>query len=209
MSRVKYTVEIIQFIIDNQSGISRQAMADLVAAKFGITATAEGIKTFCYRHRLSNGLVSRYVKSNVPIHKGTKGFFKNYKPNKCSFSADNRHYNEQAVGYEFVSSSGYIVVKTGHRQYIQKQRLIWQQQKGEIPKGYCVKFLDSNKQNCDIDNLILVPTAIMSRLAKRVMSDDPVFNKTIILTEMLSHEARKRHRNLPRETSTNPRGIGA
>lgn len=197
MSNIKYTPEITQFILNNQSGISRQAMADLVEAKFGIKATAEGIKTFCYRHRLSNGLVSRYVKGNVPIHKGKKGFFKNYKPNKSSFSADNRPYNEQPVGYEYVSSSGYIVVKTGHRQYVQKQRLVWQQHKGDIPKGHCVKFLDNNKQNCDIDNLILVPNAIMTRLAKCNMSDDPEFNKTIILTEMLSHAARKRHRNLP------------
>ena len=28
MSHIKYTPEIAQFIIDNQSGISRQAMAD-------------------------------------------------------------------------------------------------------------------------------------------------------------------------------------
>lgn len=35
------------------------------------------------------------------------------------------------------------------------------------------------------------------QLANLAKSDDPEFNKTIILTEMLSHAARKRHRNLP------------
>lgn len=210
-----YTPEIEQFIADNQKGISRQQLADLLKAKFGGNFTANGVKSYCYRKRLASGCVTRYVKGQPPASKGIVGFFKNrqgFTPSSGSFPKDHRPYNEQPIGYEYVESrTGYIVVKIGKRQYKHKHRLVWEQHNGEIPKAHCIKFLDNNRQNCNIDNLICIPNGVMRAIGGQ-LTDNIELNKAIILTEILKHaakqNARKRYRNLPCSASTSDRSIG-
>ncbi len=41
--------------------------------------------------------------------------------------------------------------------WLLKQRVIWEQTHGPIPEGYTICFLDGDRGNLSIDNLILVP----------------------------------------------------
>lgn len=188
-----YTTEVEQFIAENQKGITRQQLADMLNAKFGGNFTAQGVKSYCYRKRVSNGLSTKFAKGQEPIFKGKVGYFKNrqnFVPNSGSYQKGNRPYNEQLVGYEYISKQGYIIVKTGHRRYEHKQRLVWRQQNGDIPKNYCIKFIDNNPLNCTIENLICIPNGAM-RAIGRQLTDDVELNKAIILTETLRYQMKK------------------
>lgn len=48
----------------------------------------------------------------------------------------------------------------------QKHRLVWEHVHGEIPKGYMVTFLDGDTNNCDIDNLYLIPRKIQTTMVR-------------------------------------------
>ena len=85
-------------------------------------------------------------------------------------------------GHEIVDSQGYILVKVNDkRKYITKQRYIYEKHNGIIPKGYSVIFLDGNKNNFDIENLIAVPNsyirAVMcQRYSSFIRKDEPIDN---------------------------------
>lgn len=51
----------------------------------------------------------------------------------------------------------YIYIKVEHgKRMIPKQRRVWQQAHGPIPKGYCIQFKDGNTLNCSLDNLYII-----------------------------------------------------
>ena len=50
--------------------------------------------------------------------------------------------------------------------WIQKQRLVWSQTYGEIPKGHQIVFLDQNRSNFDIDNLYCLNQCAMTRMIR-------------------------------------------
>lgn len=84
--------------------------------------------------------------------------------------------NSYPVGSEYVSKpNGYVFVKVNNipgnknknnfpLNWKMKQQLVWEQNYGEIPKGKVVSFLDGDKQNCDIKNLILMTKKEMLHL---------------------------------------------
>ncbi len=39
------------------------------------------------------------------------------------------------------------------------QRYVWQKANGPIPEGYCIRFKDSDSQNCELENLELISRA--------------------------------------------------
>ena len=56
-----------------------------------------------------------------------------------------------------LDADGYTYVKIANpRKWILKHRKIWIDNFGEIPESHAVIFLDGNKQNFDLFNLILV-----------------------------------------------------
>lgn len=86
------------------------------------------------------------------------------------------HDNSYAVGSEYVNkANGYVFVKVNNipgeknknnfrLNWKMKQQFVWEQNYGEIPEGKVVSFLDGNKQNCDIKNLILMTKKEMLHL---------------------------------------------
>lgn len=64
------------------------------------------------------------------------------------------------IGYETIYTDGYKWVKLANNHFIQKQRYVWEQHYGKIPKGYNVCFLDHNPLNTDINNLALVKKSV-------------------------------------------------
>lgn len=97
-------------------------------------------------------------------------------------------HNVVAIGTERITDDGYIEVKVKNgglqKNWKLKQRLIWEQHNGPIPKGYNVQFKDGNPLNLEIDNLYIIsrsdqlkkngftPEAIAKRFLK--MNDEDI-----------------------------------
>ena len=67
--------------------------------------------------------------------------------------------------------NGYLYVKvsmmgTRTKMWKRKQAYVWEQAHGKIPKGYKILFLDNNRQNCDLENLVLVSCEEHMRLSQ-------------------------------------------
>jgi hypothetical protein len=54
-------------------------------------------------------------------------------------------------------------------------RAVWEEHHGPIPKGMIIAFKDSNKLNCDIDNLVMITQSencTLTRLGYRFEDPD-------------------------------------
>jgi len=83
------------------------------------------------------------------------------------------------IGTEFINKNGYRVRKMSNsknpwERWRYVHRIIWEMHFGPLPKGYMIIFRDGNKQNCRIDNMLLVTRAqgmVMNRYG--LYSNDP------------------------------------
>lgn len=77
------------------------------------------------------------------------------------------------LGTEYIDSFGYTLVKVKDtvggrsKNWKLKQRVIWENNFGPIPKNHVVLFLDNDKTNFSLDNLLCVPTSVTGVLAKK------------------------------------------
>lgn len=81
--------------------------------------------------------------------------------------------NTKPLGSEFASGvegKKFIYVKIAYgkkeQNYKSKHHIIWEKHNGEIPKGKKIIFCDGNRENCDIDNLMLVDENIIASINK-------------------------------------------
>lgn len=68
------------------------------------------------------------------------------------------------IGSEYKTKNGHIMIKINNfkdegknfrKNWELKHRYVYEKKYGEIPNGYNVIFLDGNKENCKIENLVL------------------------------------------------------
>lgn len=99
---------------------------------------------------------------------------------KTVFKKGNIPHNHRPVGSERINVEGYSEIKIKEpNKWILKHRYIYEQHYGKIPDGYNVMFADKNRQNFDIDNLILVSKhedLIMNR--KKLIYEDKELTKS-------------------------------
>ena len=96
------------------------------------------------------------------------------------FRKGDRPANELPVGSVVVNSYGYKLRKrqmegTLWERWEFLHRAVWEEHNGPVPEGMVVTFKDSDRLNCDIDNLILVTrgeNAALTRLDYRFEDPD-------------------------------------
>ncbi len=108
--------------------------------------------------RISKGerisISTEFKKGSIPANKGTKGMMK---ANRTSFVKGQVPANHKPVGSERITKDGYIEIKiTEPNKWALKHRVVWQENKGPISKGFIVVFNDNNKLNVSIDNLRII-----------------------------------------------------
>lgn len=94
---------------------------------------------------------------------------------------------KKPIGSEWIRNDGMILVKVGEPSvWTYKQRYIYEQHYGKVPKGYKVIFLDQNRNNFDIDNLMAVPSKdSLIAFNKKILSSDKEVTKTGIMVAHL------------------------
>ena len=193
----KLPEEMAQFIAENQYMKSAAEMAELFNEHFGTDyMTAVKIKTFRHNHHLNSGRTGRFEKGHIPVNRGTKGL-KYPGSEKGWFKKGNVPVNHRPVGSERISVDGYIEIKVAEpNKWRLKQRVVYEEKYGMIPKGHVLIFLDRNPLNCSLDNLMLIPRSVLSRVnSNGILTEHQVINKSLLLVETLKDTARKRKNN--------------
>ena len=186
--KCKYTEEHFQFIRDNVVNTEKD-LHRMFNERFGLNVTLNAIENLKHKTGAKSGLVGgQFKKGSIPPNKGKtwdEYMSKEGQANsrKTTFKKGNIPANRSELGQERVDKDGYTMVKIqdGHlnKNWVLKHRLIFENHFGKIPDGYNVSFADGNKQNFDINNLILISRAedaVMNK--KKLFFDNSELTKT-------------------------------
>lgn len=119
---------------------------------------------------------TKFKKGFTPWNKGIKtglkpinGFKKGYRP-----------WHTRELYSERLDKDGYTIIKMAEpNKWMRKHRWIYEQKNGKIPEDSTIIFADGNKENFDIENLILVSRAELAILVRcRLISSIPELTKT-------------------------------
>ena len=168
MKRI-YTNEELAYVRKIIKGVPRKEVFEKFNNKFEPIKFSQFLSLLS-NHRITNGISSKFKKGSVPANKGTKGMSK---ANSGSFGRGRGTHNKAKIGKETITKDGYVRVKVGYPNiWKPKHRIVWEKEKGEIPKGMYVLFLDRNKLNCSIENLALVTKSEMLIINKMKLTKD-------------------------------------
>ena len=205
--QTKYPEGMYEYIRDNSWGVSSKEMAEKVKEKFGYEMTPTCMKQFRQRHGIKSGVTGWYQKGHPP---GTKGKtieeICKHDPEKLArvkatqFKKGDRPVNEMPVGTIVVSSDGYKLRKKQMEGTIWERweflhRAVWEEHNGPIPEGMMITFKDSNKLNCDIDNLMMITKGENSALTRYgYRFEDPDLTEAGLAVVRLKQAAAKKRR---------------
>lgn len=208
--QTRYPQGFYEYIRDNSWGASSQKMADMVNAKFGTSCTATMMKQFRQRHGIKSGEKGWYQKGHEPGNKGKK--LEEYvgaeraaeikkRLSATQYKKGERPVNEMPVGTVRVTTDGYKIRKkqmtgTLWERWEFLHRAVWEEHNGPIPEDMVVTFKDSDRSNCDIDNLMLITrgeNSTLTRLGYRFRDPDATQAGLGIIRLKAKAKERKRH----------------
>ncbi|MDR7237146.1 HNH endonuclease signature motif containing protein [Neobacillus drentensis] len=185
-----FTKDQKAFIKKNVQGVSNLKLTDMVNQKFGLSITAKQMKTWKSNRGLSSGL--KGSEGTDPPNKGSKGLY-NVGGNRTSFKKGQKPFNFKPIGSERIDQDGYILIKISdvgpwHKRWRHKHRVLWEEVIGPVPRGHCLIFLDTNRQNLNLGNLQLITQKQLQLLNKKhLISDNPELTKTgLIISDIYS-----------------------
>jgi hypothetical protein len=186
-----YSQEEHDFILQHYLGRDNQELTNMFNAHFGTDVKCSQIKSYKNNRKWDSGLTGHYEKGSIPANKGTKGLTS---ANRTSFKKGNRPANYRPVGSERLSKDGYLEVKIADpNKWRLKHLVIWEEANGPLPKGHCVIFLDSNKQNLALENLRLITRNQLARLNQNhLITDNADFTETGIIIADLYYKMSQR-----------------
>lgn len=172
-----YPSGFYEFVRDNSKNVTAGNMAKMANEKFGTSFTAEAIKCYRQKHGIVSGLNGWFVKGKPSINKGKKQseFMSPEAIEKCKktrFKKGIIPANQLPVGSIVTGTQGYKLIKISMKGTLRErwkllQRYVWEQNYGEIPENMNVAFKDSNPNNCDIENLMLISKSENMILSQR------------------------------------------
>ena len=217
MNRI-YTPEHKAFIEENYPGRTAHELVKMFNSHFGTQISEHKIISTAYRYGYKNGRdttirrgvrvspETEFKKGQTPWNKGLK-CVNGSGGVATQFKKGQRPHTYRPVGSERVTVDGYTEIKVADpKTWKQKQRMIWEQANGPIPKGYKVIFADGDRANFDIENLLLISSAQLAVMnARKLITEDPELTKTgAIIAELhLSIYKRKKQKQKRIEGETN------
>ena len=187
----KWTDEEKEYLASIVKGSTYKEITKQMNDKFEYNFSEEQVKGMMYRNKLTTGTGGYFKKGSTPWNKGLKGYMG---ANKTSFKKGTIPPNQVPIGTESITKGGYIKVKVGEpNKWKLKQRYIYEQHYGEIPKDCNVIFADKNIRNFDINNLILVSKAEMLILNKnKLIFEDKELTKVGVNIAKVIDKTKKR-----------------
>ena len=157
---------------------------ELMKNKFNLEFTMNQIKGAICRYKLNTGFTGRFQKGDIPFNKGKSQ--KDYmsaesieKTKKTRFKKGQPPINWRPVGSERITKDGYTEIKIAEpNAWELKHKVLWEREHGSIPPKHVVIFADGNKENLDINNLMLI-----SREKLLIMNTNELIKKDAELTK--------------------------
>lgn len=184
-----FTDEQILFIKENAEGLSNTQLTDLVNRTFGLSITLNQMKGWKRNNKVTSGLTGHFEKGHVPYTKGKKQSefispekLENVKVNW--YRNGDTPANYEPVGTERLATDGYVRVKVQdegewHERWQMKHKLFWENEKGPIPEGHVLIFLDGDTTHISMDNMMLISRAEHQVMNQRGLRfEDPELTKT-------------------------------
>lgn len=161
----RWTEEVKDFIRREIKSHSIREVAEMVKTEFKWPEMSEMlIKGALMRYNIKTGRTGRYEKGSIPANKGK--VMPQWLRDKCAeswFKKGRRPPNELPIGSRVFSKEGYLMEKVRDDLGIRAcdrwrpvHQLLWEKERGPIPEGYVVTFLDGDITNITIENLALV-----------------------------------------------------
>ena len=180
-----WSTEEKEYLSEIVTGRTYKEIQQLMNNKFDYRFSLEQIKGAISRYKLQTGTLGYFKKGHIPANKGKKQI-EYMKPEMIErtkntrFKKGHEPVNRREVGSERITKDGYIQVKVAEpNKWDLKHRIVYREHYGEIPENCNVVFGDGNKQNCNIDNLILVNKKEMYIMCtKGLFKDDTELTKT-------------------------------
>ena len=170
----RYPQEVIDYVIESYPttrtsemakvlGISENKIHQLANSR-GIKKTKEYIREVHGKVVAIAGINNRFYKGQEPWNKGVKG--KNNPPEHTLFKHGHLPANHKPVGWTRVDGEGYhwMKIAEGRNGWVMIHRLAWEMENGPIPEGKFLRFIDGNKDNWQVENLMLVDRESNMRL---------------------------------------------
>ena len=202
--KYEYDPKVCEYIMNHYKGVTTNELVDMIKRDLGIDETIIRVRAFKKRYKLNCGVDCTFQKG-VPSHnKGKKmppEIYEKLKP--TMFKKGNRPHNAQPINSEKLIC-GYVYVKVNDSLYSKssdrwrpKQHLIWEEHhKKKVPPKHFVIFGDGDKNNFDINNLILVTQQEMLYLMQNDLRyNDCELTKTGVLIAKVSLAAKDRSKN--------------
>lgn len=193
--------EIQSFILQNYAGTGPVEMTAVLSDRFGKDYSKNQLKAYYKNHGLNSGLDGRFQKGHVPDNKGKKMSQEQYEKCKATmFQKGNVPYNHMEVGEYTHTTDGYLVRKiketgTQRDRFEFVHRSTWEKYNGPIPPGKMVSFLDGDKDNCDISNLVLIDNSENLEMNRsKLRFSNPENTKAGVAVAKLKVAARSRKR---------------
>lgn len=150
------------FIRANYVEMTARQLAECLHAEFGADINEGAISNYLQRNNLHSGRTGRFEAGLIPANKGRHwaDYMSPKSQARCratTFKKGNRPQTWQPVGTEVTDSDGYRKIKVAEpNRWKLLHRYIWEQANGPIPDGCNVTFLDGDRQNCSLENLVLM-----------------------------------------------------
>lgn len=174
----KWSSEEKKYLEEITPGHHHKEILQMMNRKFEYQFSIRQITGAIKRYNLNTGFTGHFKKGHEPFNKGVKGVCAKG-CEKTWFKKGHKPVNYKQVGSERVNVDGYIEIKVAEpNTWELKHRVVWEKEKGKIPRGYAVIFADGNRQNTDINNLMLV-----SRKELLVMNGNGLIKEDAELTK--------------------------
>ena len=179
------SAELEAFIRNHSDGVGNRELTRLVNEEFGTRFSETQITKFRYSRGYRSGLDTRikpgqhlspatqFKKGDIPYVMSRKWdeFMSSESQEKSRqnlFPKGHKPHNWAPVGTERVKSDGYLWRKIAEpNKWKQVHIILWEEKNGLIPEGMCLTFLDGNRMNTALENLLLI-----SRKENRIMNAD-------------------------------------
>lgn len=198
----KYPEGMAAYVESIAQGKSTAEMVEAVNRKYGAgTISIRQMKSYKRNHNIHTGLSGRFELGHIPANKGKKMSAELYaKAAPTMFKKGHVPANHMEVGEYTHTSDGYLVQKVKENgmqrerfEYV--HRRVWEDHNGPIPEGKMVCFLDGDKDNCSIENLVLLDCAENLELTRsRLRFSNAEFTKAGVAVAKLRVAARGKKR---------------
>lgn len=152
-------------------------------------------------HDIISDVDCRFEKGHVPANKGKPMSQEQYEKCKATmFKKGDVPANHMEVGEYTHTTDGYLIRKvkeTGPQweRFEFVHRTVWEEHNGPVPEGKMVSFLDGNKDNCNIENLVLIDNEENLEMNRsRLRFADPERTKTGVLVAKARVTVRQKKR---------------